>query len=210
VSSPGTAQRPGRARHRAEIPRRRDPYAPYRQRRGAAGRHNARQRRRESRDRGDPGAGRQVARRAAGRRARAPAAPRVGRPRTLPAPVGAGVPGGPQARRPAVSRRAWLLVRDPGGRGDADRARLDRRHAACPTAAPPDARRAAAAAGGVPEVVTCADGLRRAGDARRAALPLPWRIGPVAGPITRLKPIERQGSGRCGRGTRKRRSRHAA
>jgi transposase len=52
--------------------------------------------------------------------------------------------------------------------------------------------------------------LRREYDALRAALTLPRSTGPVAGQITRLKLIKRQGYGRCGRETLKRRFLRAA
>lgn len=69
-----------------------------------------------------------------------------------------------------------------------------------------------AAAGdcGVPDVATFADGLRRESAALRAALTLPWSTGPVEGQITRLKLIKRQGYGRSGLDTLKRRFIHAA
>lgn len=54
-------------------------------------------------------------------------------------------PGRPQAapesaqdEGPRVSRLAWLLVRNPAGLGDADRAVLGQLHAGCPTAAMAD------------------------------------------------------------------------
>ncbi len=43
-----------------------------------------------------------------------------------------------------------------------------------------------------------------------AALTLPWSTGPVEGQITRLKLVERQGYGRCGLATLKRRFLRAA
>jgi len=133
----------------------------------------------------------------------------------------------PRARRPAVSRLAWLLVRDPAGLGDADRALLGQLHTACPMAAtaypllqtfvrmvrartpePLDVWLTAASTCGVPDVASFAEGLRREHAALRAALTLPWSTGPVEGQITRLKLIKRQGDGRSGLDTLKRRFIH--
>ena len=70
--------------------------------------------------------------------------------------------------------------------------------------------RAATTASGVPDLMTFADGLRRERTESLAALTLPWSTGPVAGHITRLKPIERQGYGRAGLDTLQRRLLRAA
>jgi transposase len=217
---------PERARHR--FPSRLAPHVPYLERRRGEGCRNALQRWREIREQGYPRGSRQVSRWATGRRERAPTAPRPGRPRAVPEPTGAGVAAVPQARRPSVSRLAWLLVRDPGGLGDDDRALLGQLRAVCPMAATaypllqefvcmvrtrsperPAAWLAAAAGCGVPDGATFADGRRREGDALRAALTLPWSTGPVEGQITRLKRIERQGNGRSGLDTLTRRFIHA-
>ena len=202
---------------------------PYLRQRWAAGCHNALQLWREIQAHGYPGTSRQVSRWATGQRDRDPAAPKPGRPRVGLAPPGSEAAAVPQARRPSVSRLAWLLVRDPHGLGDDDRALLSQRHAACPAAVAAypllqefvcmvkarsperlDAWLAAAVAGGVPEGATFAEGLRREGDALRAALTLPWSTGPIEGQITRLKLIKRQGYGRCGLDTLKRRFLRAA
>lgn len=133
------------------------------------------------------------------------------------------------ARRPAVPRLAWLLVRDPSGLNDDDLALLGRLQAACPAAATAypllqevvriikeqaherlDAWLAAATGSGVPDVVTCADGLRRERAELLAALTRPWSTGPVEGHITRLKLSKRQGYGRAGLDTLKRRFLRAA
>jgi transposase len=62
----------------------------------------------------------------------------------------------------------------------------------------------------VPDLVTFAEGLRRERAELLAALELPWRTGPVEGQITRLKLLKRQGYGRCGLDTLKRRLLHVA
>jgi len=49
-----------------------------------------------------------------------------------------------------------------------------------------------------PQLRACAAGLRADEAAVRAGLTAPWRTGPVAGQITRLKRIKRQGYGRAG------------
>jgi hypothetical protein len=54
------------------------------------------------------------------------------------------------------------------------------------------------------------DGLRRERTELLAALTLPWSTGPVEGHITRLKLIKRQGYGRAGLDTLKRRFLRAA
>ena len=54
-------------------------------------------------------------------------------------------------------------------------------------------------------MITFADGLRRERSELLAALSLPWSTGPVEGHITRLKLIKRQGYGRAGLDTLKRR-----
>jgi len=213
---------PERARPR--FPSRLDPYVAYLERRWAEGYHNALQLWREIQAQGYPGTSRQVSRWATGRRERDPAAPKPGRPCAVPESPEAGVAAVPQARRPSVSRLAWLLVRDPDGLGDDDRALLGQLCAACPLAAtaypllqqftrmvkartpePLDAWLAAVADCDVPDVATFAEGLRREYAALRAALTLPWSTGPVEGQITRLKLIKRQGYGRCGLDTLKRR-----
>jgi transposase len=58
--------------------------------------------------------------------------------------------------------------------------------------------------------MTFADGLRRERTEVLAALTLPWSTGPVEGHITRLKLIKRQGYGRAGLDTLKRRFLRAA
>lgn len=73
-----------------------------------------------------------------------------------------------------------------------------------------DAWLAAAASSGVLDLVGFADGLQREEDALRAALPRPWSTGPVGGQLPRLKLSKRQGDGRCGRATLKRRLLRAA
>ncbi len=123
----------------------------------------------------------------------------------------------------------WLLVRDAVGLDDDDLALLGRLRAACPaaTAAYPllqeivrivreraddrlDAWLEAAADSSVPDLVTFANGLRRERTELLAALTLPWSTGPVEGHITRLKLIKRQGYGRAGLATLKRRFLRAA
>jgi transposase len=214
-------------RDRPRFPSRLDPDVAYLERRWDEGCRNALQLWREIREQGYPRGSRQVSRWATGRRERDPSAPKPGRPHAVPVPPEAATV--PQARRPAVSRLAWLLVRDPDGLGDDDRAMLGQLHAACPTAATaypllqtftrmvkartPELLEAWLAAAGdcdVPDLVTFAEGLRREGDALRAALTLPWSTGPVEGQITRLKLIKRQGYGRCGLDTLKRRFIHVA
>ena len=132
-------------------------------------------------------------------------------------------------RRPSVPRLAWLLVRDPGGLADEDLALLGRLQAACPPAATAypllqelvqivrkqlperlDAWLAAAATSGIPALVTFAAGLRRERAEVLAALTLPWSNGQTEGQVTRLKLLKRQGYGRSGLDTLKRRFLHAA
>jgi len=212
----------------ARRPRRLDPYEPHLRRRWAEGCRNALLLWREVRAQGYPGTSRQVSRWAQERRERDPAAPRRGRPRTLPAPgLDETAPRPP--RRPSVPRLAWLLVRDPGGLADDDLALLGRLQAACPpvAAAYPllqelvqivtrrlpdrlDGWLAAAAGSGVPDLVTFAAGLRRERAELLAALTLPWSNGPVEGHITRLKLLKRQGYGRSGLDTLKQRFLRAA
>jgi len=218
---------PERARPR--FPSRLDPYVAYLERRWGEGCRNALQLWREIRAQGYPRGSRQVSRWATGRRERDPGAPKPGRPRAAPVPPEDEAAAVPQARRPSLSRLAWLLVRDPDGLGDDDRALLGHLRAACPMAAtaypllqeftrmvktrtpePLDAWLAAAGDCGVPDVATFADGLRREYAALRAALTLAWSTGPVEGQITRLKLIKRQGYGRSGLDTLKRRFIHAA
>ena len=128
-----------------------------------------------------------------------------------------------------MPRLAWLLVRDPAGLDDDDLALLGRLRAACPAAAAAypvlqelvrivreraadrlDPWLEAASGSGLPDLVTFADGLRRERAELLAALTLPWSTGPVEGHITRLKLIKRQGYGRAGLATLKRRFLQAA
>ena len=218
---------PERARPR--FPSDLDPYVAHLERRWGEGCRNALQLWREIREQGYPRGSRQVSRWATGRRERDPVAPKPGRPPAAPETAQDERPPVPRARRPAVSRLAWLLVRDPAGLGAADRTLLSALHAACPMAAtaypllqtfvrmvrartpePLDTWLTAASTGGVPDVASFAAGLRREHAARRAALTLPWSTGPVEGQITRLKLIKRQGYGRSGLDTLKRRFIHAA
>jgi transposase len=205
-----------------------DRHEPYLRRRWAEGARNALQLWRELRAQGYPGTSRQVSRWAEARRERDPAAPRRGRPPTLPAPAPDGA-APRRTRRPSVPRLAWLLVRDPGGLADDDLALLGRLQAACPPAATAypllqalvrmvkeqaperlDGWLAAAAGSGVPDLVTFAAGLRRERAELLAALTLPWSNGQTEGQVTRLKLLKRQGYGRCGLDTLKRRFLHAA
>lgn len=218
---------PERARPR--FPSRLDPYAAYLERRRGEGCRNALQLWREIREQGYPQGSRQVSRWATGRRERDPSAPKPGRPRAAPEPVPAEPHLAARARRPSVSRLAWLLVRDPMGLGDDDRTLLGQLHAACPMAATAypllqgfvsmiksrapeqlDTWLDTADTCGVPDVTSFAEGLRRDHAALRAALTLPWSTSPVEGQITRLKLIKRQGYGRSSLGTLKRRFIHAA
>jgi transposase len=200
-----------------------DPYEPHLRRRWAEGCRNALLLWREIREEGYSGTSRQVSRWAEERRERDPSAPRMGRPRTTP--EAQGVEASRQTtRRPSVPQLAWLLVRDPGGLGDDDLALLGRLQAACPPAAAAypllqeitriireqagerlDAWLSATAASGLPDLVSFADGLRRERPELLAALSSPWSTGPVEGHITRLKLIKRQGYGRAGLDTLKRR-----
>ena len=205
-----------------------DPYEPYLRRRWAEGCQNALQLWREIKGQGYPGTSRQVSRWAEDRRDRDPAAPKMGRPPVAPEPT-AEQATPRRSRRPSVPRLAWLLVRDAGGLDDDDLALLGRLRAACPAAAAAypllqdvvrivrehaadrlDAWLEAAASSGVPDLVTFADGLRRERAELLAALTLPWSTGPVEGHITRLKLIKRQGYGRAGLATLKRRFLRAA
>lgn len=192
--------------------------------RWAAGGHTALQRWRDLCERGERGRSRPVSRWAAAQRtAPAPTTPRCHR--------GADGEVAPaRARRhPSVPRLAWLLVRDPATREDAERHLLQQRQAACPPAAPAypllqeigriiteqvpdrlDAWRETASACGVAEMVTFAAGLPRERMELLAALPLPWSTGPVAGQMTRLTLGKRQGYGRTGRDLLKRRFLRAA
>ena len=63
----------------------------------------------------------------------------------------------------------------------------------------------AAATSSVPDLVTFADGRRRERAELLAALTLPWSTGPVEGHSTKLTLIKRQGYGRAGLDTLKRR-----
>src|SRR5262249_22400206 len=157
-----------------------------------------------------------------------PAARGGGGPRTIRAPAPDGAAPRPP-RRPSVPRRAWLLVRDPGRRPDEDLARLGRLQAACPPVATAypllqgivrivreraperlDGWLEAATGSGVPDLVTFAAGLRRERAELLAALTLPWSTRAVQGHVTRLKLIKRQGYGRAGLETLKRRLLRAA
>jgi transposase len=197
------------ARRRSQL----DPDEPHLRRRWAEGCRNALRLWREIRGRGYTGTSRQVSRRAEERRERDPSAPKMGRPRMTSEPLGA-EPEPRSARRPSVPQLAWLLVRDPGGLDDDDRALLGRLQAACPPAAAAypllqaitriikeqaheeqaheqlDAWLDAATASGLPDLVTFADGLRRERPELLAALSRPWSTGPVEGHITRLKLIK--------------------
>jgi transposase len=205
-----------------------DSYEPHLRRRWAEGCRNALQLWREIREQGYAGTSRQVSRWAEDRRERDVSAPTMGRPRTIPRPpeVHAVVRS---ARRPSVPQLAWLLVREPGDLDDDDLALLGRLQAACLPAATAypllqeithiikdhaherlDHWLAAATASGVPDLMTFADGLRRERTELLAALTLPWSTGPVEGHITRLKLIKRQGYGRAGLDTLKRRFLRAA
>ena len=62
----------------------------------------------------------------------------------------------------------------------------------------------------MPDVATFATGRRRERAELLAALTLPWSTGPVEGQITRLKLVKRQGYGRSGLDTLKRRFLRAA
>jgi transposase len=219
--------------HAAEAPERQSaprpsmltPYEPYLRGRWAEGCRNGAQLWRELRERGYPGSRKLVARWTQARRTEpAPTDPR-GR--------GAGVAGGePRAgagRRPSARRLAWLLVRAPDRLTEAGRTQLGQLRDACPDAATAypllqelvrivtdrlpgrlDAWLVAAAASGVPDLATFAAGLQRERAELLAALELPWSTGPVEGHITRLKLIKRQGYGRCGLETLKRRFLRAA
>jgi transposase len=68
----------------------------------------------------------------------------------------------------------------------------------------------AAAASDLPDLIAFADGLQRERPELSAAPLLPWRPGPVAGHITRLKLIKRDGHGRAGVDTLKQRFLRAA
>jgi transposase len=214
----------GYARRRSRL----DPHEPYLRRRWAEGCRNALLLWREIQARGYTGTSRQVSRWAEERRERDPSAPKMGRPRVTPEPLGA-EPERRSARRPSVPQLAWLLVRDPGGLDDDDLALLGRLQAACPPAATAypllqeitriikeqagdrlDAWLSAAAVSGLPDLISFADGLRRERPELLAALSLPWSTGPVEGHITRLKLIKRQGYGRAGLDTLKRRFLRAA
>ena len=197
-----------------------DPFEPYLRRRWAEGCRNGLQLWRELRERGYTGASRPVSRWAQERRTEpAPSTPR----RHLPADDGATTTPS-AARRPAVPQLAWLLVRDPGGLDDAELRLLDRLREACAPAAtaypllqeiarmirerdplPLDAWLDTASACSVPDVATFAAGLKRERAEVLAALTLPWSTGPVEGHITRLKLVKRQGYGRCGLESLKRR-----
>ena len=212
------------ARRRSRL----DPYEPYLRRRWAEGCRNALLLWREIQAQGYAGTSRQVSRWAEERRERDPSAPKMGRPRVTPEPLEVETERR-SARRPSVPQLAWLLVRDPGGLDDNDLALLGRLQAACPQVATAypllqeitriikeqagdrlDAWLSAAAASGLPDLVSFADGLRRERPELLAALSLPWSTGPVEGHITRLKLIKRQGYGRAGLDTLKRRFLRAA
>jgi transposase len=212
------------ARRRSRL----DPYEPYLRQRWAEGCRNALLLWREIREQGYRETSRQVSRWAEERREHDPATTKMGRPRMIPQPPGA-EPVRRSARRPSVPQLAWLLVRDPGDLDDEGLALLGRLQAACPSAAAAypllqaitriikeqaddrlDGWLDAAAASSLPDLVTFADGLRRERTELLAALTLPWSTGPVEGHITRLKLIKRQGYGRAGLDTLKRRFLRAA
>jgi transposase len=202
-----------------------DPYEPYLRRRWAAGCRNGLQLWREIRAQGYPGTSRQVSRWTQERRTEpAPATPHRHRRGGDSA-----APAQPAPRRPAVPQLAWLLVRDPGGLDDTELQLLARLQDACPQAATAypllqevarlvreqdplrlDAWLEVATGCGVPDVATFAAGLQRERPELLAALTLPWSTGPVEGHITRLKLVKRQGYGRCGLDTLKRRFLRAA
>jgi transposase len=120
-------------------------------------------------------------------------------------------------------------VRDPSDLDDDDLALLGRLQAAGPPAATAypllqevtrlskepahdrlDAWLGTAAASGLPDLITFADGLRRERPDLLAARSLPWSTGPVDGHLTRLTLVKRQGYGRAGLDTLKRRFLRAA
>jgi transposase len=206
-----------------------DAYEPYLRGRWAAGCRNGVQLWRELRARGYPGSRKLVARWTQARRTEpAPTDPRRPRAGANARPAG-GAPAAVAGRRPSARRLAWLLVRAPDRLTEAGRSQLGQLRAACPDAAAAypllqelvrivtdrlpgrlDAWLAAAAASGVPDLATFAAGLTRERAELLAALELPWSTGPVEGHITRLKLIKRQGYGRCGLDTLKRRFLRAA
>jgi transposase len=212
------------ARRRSRL----DPYEPYLRQRWAEGCRNALLLWREIREQGYRETSRQVSRWAEERREHDPATTKMGRPRMIPQPPAA-EPVRRSARRPSGPQLAWLLVRDPGDLDDAGLALLGRLQAGCPSAAAAypllqaitriikeqaddrlDGWLDAAAASSLPDLVTFADGLRHERTELLAALTLPWSTGPVEGHITRLKLIKRQGYGRAGLDTLKRRFLQAA
>jgi len=215
-------------REYAQRPSGLDPYAAYLRRRWAEGCRNALQLWREIREQGYAGTSRQVSRWAEDRRERDLSAPKMGRPRMVPRPPEAAAVR-QAARRPSVPQLAWLLVRDPHDLDEDDLALLGRLQAACLPAATAypllqeitqiikehaherlESWLAAAMASGIPDLMTFADGLRRERTELLAALTLPWSTGPVEGHLTRLKLIKRQGYGRAGLDTLKRRFLRAA
>jgi len=88
--------------------------------------------------------------------------------------------------------------------------RLDAVLAACCIALGGEAGARLAEHIGVADLATFAAGLRHERAELLAALTLPWSTSPVEGHITRLKLIKRQGYGRCGLDTLKRRFLRAA
>jgi len=185
-----------------------DPYKPYLRERWQAGCRNGLQLYREIRARGYARSRGPVARYVAHVRRTTPTG-------AAPSPEASAAP----APRPAPSARrvARWFVRRPDRRTPAQEAYLARLGAAEPTLAAAYAltqdfaamlrtRQGAGLAdwlaeadgSAVVELRACAAGLRADEAAVRAGLTAPWRTGPVAGQITRLKRIKRQGYGRAG------------
>jgi transposase len=204
-----------------------DLYEMYLRRRWAEGCRNGLPLWRELKEQGYPGASRAVSRWAELRREVDPTRPWLGRPRATPAPAGPEPTASP--RRPLTARLGWLLVRAPGGLNDENPGLHTRLQPVCPPAetASPLLQQIArlikeraperldgwlerSADCGAPDLVTLAERLRRERAELLAALELPWSTGPVEGQLTRLKLLARQGSGRCGLDTLKRRLVHAA
>ena len=130
------------------------------------------------------------------------------------------VAGSPPTPLPAARQLAWLLVQPPTtlpaadaaavGRVEQDKdalivAKLTRRFIALVRACNAGSQTDAAAAGaelnawlveagacGVPTMETFAAGLRKDGDAIRAALTTPWSNGQTEGQVNRLKLVKRQ------------------
>ncbi len=177
-----------------------DRHAEHLNRRWGEGCHNAAQLWREIRHQGFRGRLRTVQRWAHGRRSADPAASGVSRAAPWPTP--------------SKHRAAWLAVADPERLNVAERCFVDALLARSPDLAGlvSLARRfstmvrqqqaelldgwLAAAKGSA--LAGFADGIRRDGNAARAALTLPWSTGPVEGQISRLKTIKRTMCGRAG------------